>query len=466
MSLSNKPEELNREQLEQTKKDSITEGCAASVMIGLAEQFLIPFSIYLGAGVSWVAILSSVPLFIASCFQLFGAYITDELEDRKKIVMWGALLQAIVLLPLFIIPFLSKSIFALMVFFTAYLAIGNIIGPSWNSWLGDIIPMDERAKYFSLRNKVVILFLMASVLVGGIVLQIFNGINTALGFGIIFFSASLSRVISSHYFTKHYEPRYHSDIWSEESFFKFLSEIKETPFGNFVRFRSLFALAVMISAPFFSIYMLKNLEFNYVEFSIILLAPMLVKALAMTYWGEISTRFGNRKIMRMSAILISFIPLMWIFFGETFGRAAITFWLILFTEFFTGFSWAGFELTSFNYMLSSTPSKKRAKLFAYFSMIHGFMVLVGSFLGIFLMKFLPVIVGSLHVFFWVYFISTVVRLFFTLSLFPKIKDLENHEKITEKRLFYEVLLSRPMGYVTHLPLARLIFLSDQNRKNR
>jgi 1,4-dihydroxy-2-naphthoate octaprenyltransferase len=61
--------------------------------------------------------------------------------------------------------------------------------------------------------------------------------------------------------------------------------------------------------------MLNNLHFSYIQYTAVVLAPMLVKILTMTYWGKNSERFGNKTIMFVSAFWIALTPFWWFIAG-------------------------------------------------------------------------------------------------------------------------------------------------------
>ncbi len=59
-----KPATLSKPDIEKTKKYSIKDGSAWSVMYGFGEQYVVPFALKIGATASQIGILNSVPAFI------------------------------------------------------------------------------------------------------------------------------------------------------------------------------------------------------------------------------------------------------------------------------------------------------------------------------------------------------------------------------------------------------------------
>jgi len=450
---------IKRKDIEDAKAYSIRDGSAYNVMYGFGEQYITPFALKLGASSSDIGIISSVPSFIGSLFQVVGAKLTDKYHSRKKIVTTFVMLQAIMILPLFIVPFLTKSILLLTIIFALYLMCSNAGGPGWNSWIGSVIPENERAQYFSKRNKITLIFLLTSVLFAGIILNYFSDVNIWIGFAILFGISFFGRMVSWYYLTKQFEPEYVVNDEEYFSFKDFLKKMPETNFGNFVMFRSLMSLAVMIASPFFAVYMLRDLNFTYIQYTIIVLVPMLIKILTVTYWGKYSKKIGTRNIMIVSAFLIAFIPAAWFVAGYFFFGHPILFFLIMIAESISGFAWAGFELTTFNYILETVSPGKRARCVAYFNIIFGTAVLVGGLSGSWLVGHLPKEYHGISVLLIVFIISAVARFIVPIIFLSKLQEVKMKKDIDEGRLFIDLVISKPLHSAMH-QTAHIMFLAE------
>ncbi|MGV8171880.1 MAG: MFS transporter [Candidatus Woesearchaeota archaeon] len=452
---------LSEKEISDTKRYSIIDASAHNIMYGFGEQYITPYALKLGATNSDIGILSSVPSFIGALFQIVGAKLTDHYKDRKKIVTIFILLQAATLLPLFFIPFFTKSILLLTIIFSLYLMCSNAAAPGWNSWIGAVIPDNERAQYFSKRNKIAITVLLISVLLAGVILNFFTKINIWIGFGILFAIAFIGKIISWYYLTKQSEPLYVVKEDEAFSFKDFLKRMPETNFGNFVMFRSLVALAVMIAAPFFAVYMLKDLNFTYIQYTAMILFPMLIKILTMTYWGKYSKSLGTRNIMIVSAFLIALIPAAWCIIGYFFFDNSRIFYLLMLAEIISGFSWAGFELTTFNYVLETVSPGKRARAIAYFNIVFGTAVLIGGLFGSWLVTSLPKEYKGMSVILMIFAISAIARFIVPLIFLSKLKEVKIKKNIDDRKLFIDLVISKPINAALHQTL-QVIFLAEQS----
>jgi len=457
---------LTTEQIKQTENASIAEGASWSVMYGCGEQYVTPYAIRLGASTSEIGIISTVPSFLGAIFQLLGAKIVDTYKTRKNPVIFFSILQSLTLLPLFLIPLYTDSVLWLTIIFTLYLIFSNLIAPGWNSWIGEVVPDKERARYFSKRNKITLTYMLVTIILSGILLNYYEGINIWIGFGILFTVAFIGRVVSIYYFYKHYEPEYIPTRDRSYTFKHFLAHINNNNFGHFIIYRSIMGLAVMIASPFFAVYMLKSVHFSYLQYSIIVLIPMIVKIFTFKYWGKYSDKFGNKNIMFISSFLVSIVPLAWFLTGYLIHEVSTIFVVLLFVEVITGFAWAGFELTTFNYVLETVPIDKRAKGIAYYNIIFGFTVLIGGLLGGWLIESNVISADTVANVLWIFLISAITRAIVTFYFYHTLKELVVKKHVDEKKLFYEMLIGKPLHSAMHQTRHMIFLVKDKTGMKR
>lgn len=455
-------EELTKEQIEKTKKYSIVDGSAYNVMYGFGEQYVVPYAIKLGATNTDIAIISSAPPFVSSLFQIISAKLAEHLRNRKKVIILFVLFQALMIIPLFIVPFYTKNILMLTIIFFFYTIFGNMVGPPWASLIGDVIEKNDYANYFSKRNKIINAVMVISILIAGSILHFFAEINNVwMGFGVLFSIAFIGRIVSLISLIHHYEPTYIINNINSYSFRNFLISIPKTDFGRYALFRSFVSFAVMIAAPFFAIYMLKQLNFSYIQYTAIILIPMIFKVLTSAYWGKYATRYGNRNIMYISILVVSLIPLLWFLSGYLFEGKEAIFFAILFTEAISGFGWAGFELTTFIYALETVKSEERIKSFTYYNIVWYTGILLGGISGLFLLKYIPTVIFGIKSMLIVFLASSVARFGVAFLFMPKIKEVKVLEGLKESKIFFKVVIERPINITVHH--TQLLFLEIINR---
>jgi len=417
-------------------KYSIKEGSFFSMMFGFGENYVSPFAIALNATNPQIAFLVSLPQLLSSLFQLVSARITDWYKNRKNLVLWGVFIQALIWFPLFIVPFLTKNVVFLIIFFTLYAVAGTFGTPAWNSWMGDLVDENRRGRYFGLRNKISGFFAFASIFIAGFLLNAFTKINPFLGFGVIFFIALIARLFSFYNLRKMYEPIYIVEKEDYFTFFSFIKRIKKSNYGRFVLFIFFFRFAISIATPFFAVYMLRVLGFSYAQYTMIIGVATVTSFLTMTYWGRHGDKFGNKKILTVTSFIIPFIPIMWVF------SSSVRY--LFFLQLFAGFIWAGFNLSSANFIFDAVPGAKRARCNAYFNVFNGSAIFLGASLGGFFAKYIITpnfFISNLLV---IFIISGILRLAFVLLFLPRLKEERKVEHIPDSKLLFNVVAVDPV----------------------
>jgi MFS family permease len=381
--------ELTEEKLkEETKKLSIREGIAANVMDGAGVTYIPPYALAIGANNAQIGFLTSIPALLGSLSQLFSARAIEK-YSRKRIIVTGVFLQALMWIPIILVGYLffyknlnhGASATLLIVFYTLFTLFGAFLSPAWNSLMKDTITKGNGA-YFGRRNKINGAVSLIVMLICGFILHYTTEINLFLGFAILFGIALISRLVSSYLLTKHHDPElkfekgYYFTIW------QFIRKIPKSNFGKFTVFVSLFMLATYIASPFFTVYMLKTLNFSYATWALITISGMLSAFLFMSLWGKFSDKFGNLKIMRMTGGFIPLIPLLWLLtpFLVNINPALVIVYLLI-TEFISNFIWAGFNLSVVNFIYDAVTKQRLALCVAYYNIFRGVGVFIGATLG-------------------------------------------------------------------------------------
>ena len=366
---------------------SYIDGAFASVMAGLRDTFVVPFGIALGAVTSQIGILSSLPNLVASLVQIKSADVTEKLKSRKKVINVSIFIHALMFLPILAIPFLLKNgqIEFLIFFYVLHLSFGNFAAPPWGSLMSEYIPSSKRGKFFGFRNKMLGFISVASAFLGGFLLNRFQKGNIFIGYAILFFVALGTRLVSWYYLNKMYEPPFRIEKEARFSFFEFVANIRTSNFTKFVFYAAAMMFCVNIAAPFFAVYMLRDLKMSYLVYTVVTMAGTLTTLLVMDRWGFMADLFGNIKVLRLCSFFVPFVPLLWLFSSNTM-------YLIL-IQVIAGFFWSGFNIAISNFIYDAVSPQKRTRCIAYFNVINGIALSLGAVLGGYAAKFLPPFFG-------------------------------------------------------------------------
>ncbi len=346
---------------------------AYAVMQGGAETYLSAFSLFCRATAAQVALLATLPQLLGSLAQLLGAWLVRHAQRRKPVILGGVLFQALTLIPILAVPFWfpDQAVPALLVLYACYFAGGGMAAPPWTSLMGDLVPEQRRGRFFALRTRLTSIMSFTALVSGGLILHYFDHrAATAIGFVIIFSIACGARLVSGWHLGRMHEPGVShaptpGDVFSGHS----LRVLRRTGALWFSLYVVLMQGAVAISAPFFAVYMLRDLHFSYLLFMVNTGTMVLTQFLALNYWGRISDAFGNKLILKVCGLGVPIAPLLW--------TLSDNHWYLQTVQCVSGVFWAGFTLSTGNLLYELVPPVRRSGYTAF----HNIMVAVAVFSG-------------------------------------------------------------------------------------
>ena len=366
---------------------SYIDGIFASIMLGLRDTFVVPFALALGAVTSQIGLLSSIPNLVASVAQIKAPDVTDWARSRKKIINISVLIQALLFLPILLVPFTvgAGRVELVIFFYMLHLAFGNFGAPAWGSLIAEYIPASKRGKYFGFRNKTLGFITVASAFGGGYLLNAFRGDAIFIGYAILFVIALAARLISWHYLNKMYEPPFRVIDEAKFTFIEFIRKIRTSNFTRFVFYVASMLFCVNLAGPFFSVYMLRDLRMNYPTYTLVVMASTITTIVVMDRWGRNADIFGNIKVMRLCSFFIPLVPMLWLFSHN------VVYLVII--QVIAGFFWSGFNMAVSNFVYDAVTPPKRTRCIAYFNVINGIAVFFGATIGGYIAQFLPNLFG-------------------------------------------------------------------------
>ena len=425
----------DKKQTDQSLRVSFLDGIFASLMGGFTLEYFAPFLLLLGATAKHIGMLTALPNLFSSLIQLKSADITNRFKSRKKLIAIFILLQDLTLVPMALAALLKWGnpyfFIAAVVLFTCS---GAFVAPAWLSLMSDLVAEGERGRYFGWRNRALGFIIVGATLTAGLVLQIMKKFDIFLGFTIIFSFAFIFRMISWYFFCKMKDPA--AGQKEEESFslFDFLKQIRKSNFAKFVIFVSGMSFSVNLAAPFFAVFMLRDMRFGYFLYTIITISATLMVYSVIERWGAHADRLGNLKIIRFVSPLIGIIPLFWIFNHHPV--------FLIIVQLFSGFAWAGFNLCAANFIYDAVTPRKRTRCISYFNVLNGLAISSGAILGGFLLNSLPALLG--YKVLTLFLISSVMRMAVSAYMLPKLKEVRQVERIKSNELFFSMIGARPL----------------------
>lgn len=424
-----------RNKVRKSLRVSFIDGLFSSSMTGMTGDYITPYALALKATERQIGFLGALPSLVSSLVQLHSPDITEKLKSRKIMMNIFVLLHALMGIPIILAPYIFKihPVVFLIVFVTLFNAFQALAVPAWSSLMSEYIPYKKRGEYFGWRNKILGAVSVGAAFVAGMILNFFKN-NILKGFLIIFSTAFICRIISWIFLTQMYEPPFRRKKEAYFTFYEFIRRIRESNFAKFVFFVAALTFCVNLASPFFSVLMLRDLKFNYIIYTILVVSVPIAQILTFGRWGRHADHIGNVKVLRLTSLFIASLPLWWVI-----NRHPV---YLVFAQSLSGFAWAGFNLCATNFIYDAVSPEKRTRCIAYFNVCTGVAVCLGSLAGGFLLKILPRLMGynilSLFV------LSSTLRFFTACLFYGKIKEVRAAGEISSKDLFCSVIGLRPV----------------------
>lgn len=415
---------------------SYRSGALSCVMTGFIQDYIIPFLLFLGGSAFHVGLLSGINNLASAFGQLPSPELVKYFKSRKKLVVFCCFSQALILLTVILLSLLRIISPFFLIWLAAFFSIFTaIIHPSWASLLSDMVPYNRRGAYFGWRMRNLGFLTLTVTLLAGCILHFSSEINKLLGFAALFSLALIARMISVVFAQKLKEPIFLDKKEDDFSLWDFLSRSKKSNFVHFVFFISSINFSVGLAAPFFAIFMLQDLKLNYLLYTLINLIAPVTLYLTVNRWGIVADRAGNIKILKCIAPLFSICPFLW--------AISQNILVIISAEIISGFLWAGFNLSTSNFIIDAVESQKRTRCITYFSLINGIALGLGAFTGSQLIRWMPALHG--YKILSLFLLSAVLRITAGLIIGKCLKEVRPVEDVSSKQLLFQMLGLKPIA---------------------
>jgi len=421
--------------VKQSLRASFLDGVFAVCMMGFTQDYFIPFLLLVGGTTFHVGILNSIPNLAAALIQLPSADVTVKTGSRTKIINTFVFFQAVMLVPMAILALKGGTTpFAFIILVTLFAAIGAFAMPPWGSLMSDLVPEKQRGEYFGWRNRILGFIMVAMGFVAGFILHTMENINIYHGFAIIFLFAFIFRIMSWYFLTRMHEPPLEHKKEDQFTLIMFLRRIKESNFAKFVLFVGLLNFTVNIASPFFAVFMLRDLHFSYLLYTVVTITATLAVYLFMRRWGRHADRVGNLKVIQFTAPIVSILPLLWVVNHHPL--------FLILIQILAGFAWAGFNLCASNFIFDAVSPAKRTRCIAYFNVINGVALCLGALIGGFLIEHLPTLFG--YQLLTLFVISSALRLGVVFVLPHRLKEVRPVDSLKSDDLFFSMIGIKPL----------------------
>ena len=415
---------ISKQEVRSTLKASTIDGVFATVFESATGGVLLGnFLLQLGASSVEIGIFSAIPM-VVNLLQPLGAYIADRTTSRHwynlgifgvSRLLWLVLAVTIVWGSQHADP--QQLLQWTLVTVVAANVLGAFANSNWFSWMAAVVPHRLRGRYFGYRNSAISLVTLLGVPLMGLFVSAW-GTDPILGYGVVLLVGFLAGIISLGYQflmvdvnPQAYKKDAPGDRLTEKKTKQITdfvpSVLKDSNFLIFLLYFSVWTFAVNLSAPFFNIYLLKDLSLDVSLVTIYSSLSSGANLLLLMFWGKLADRWGNRPLLIAVGLVVALTPLLWLGTGNY--PFAVWVWLPL-LHLLGGTTLGAIALCTNNIQMEIAPIEQPSSYFAIAAAVSGVAGGLGTTAGGFLAELPGMSLGGLFA------LSAAVRLVGLLPL--------------------------------------------------
>ncbi|HKP61618.1 MAG TPA: MFS transporter [Polyangiales bacterium] len=353
---------------------SIFDGILFGLMVGASESYFGACAVALGHTDTALAMLATLPLFAGALCQAAAGPLVLWLGSRKRVVVFGALMQALSHLGLIAVAWHGAPAFGpLLALVIMYFVSGMCIAPAWGAWMGGLTEHCDRQRFFAIRSGCVSAAMVVAFVWAGYHLR-----DAALShslsqtYALLFAIGFVARLASMTVLISQPDP----NAMPRDSLRRVLARTRAAVRGDGFRLvlgLGLLTLGAQVSVPFYAPYMLKTLALGYDGFARMIAVQLVARALFFPFAHRVAARFGLERVLVTAIVFIAVVA--WIWGGTADMRAIVV------AQFISGIAWAAYEFASFQLLLRSARPAYRVEFLAVAASLGGIMQLTGALVG-------------------------------------------------------------------------------------
>lgn len=384
---------------------STTDATFYGVMIGVGETYLPAFALAIGLGEVMAGLIASVPLMAGGIIQLISIRpITKGFDKRTWIVLWSGL-QALAFIPLILAAWRGSISGPLLLLVSSIYWAGSLAsGPAWNMWIETMIPKPIRAGYFAKRTRATQIATLTAFVCAGIYLQYAKQQEFLTNaFAVLFVVGIISRAISVVALARHHDQERPG---RPKVALPIANTAQPISGRHLLVFLVLVQAMVQLSGPYFTPYMLKQLELSYLGFTGLVSVAFVAKIISLVGWGALARKKGAPWLLTLGGTLIVPLSAFWI--------VSPSYYWLVFIQTINGIAWAAYELGFFLMFFEAIPTHQRVRMLSYYNMANTTAWCIGSTMGAIILRSLGTDLAAYHTLF---VLSAVGRIFAVAYLY-------------------------------------------------
>lgn len=386
----------------------------------------------LGISDSAYGLIMTIPYLTVLIQVPFSVYVTRHGRLKQSFLVFGLLAKSMIFIPAILTltrPGLHGSaavwIIGAVIFMTSL--FNWIADSSLNTWFGAMIPNEIKGRYFSTRQMLFTLAMLAYAIVISLLLQLTADYPGK--YAVFFTAAGLFGIIDICLYTgvrppeKAYRPWFHTSQ-ARQSLASFTAPLRHKRYRAYLLFAIFWNFSLQISGPFFNVYLLNHLH---VSLGMMTLQTQIIPAAATVLFlrkvGRAFDRYGFRPVLILACSMAMILPFVWLL------ATPESYWFIFPLNILVGIFNIGIEMAIMSLAIFLAPHDQRSTFLAVKNVLMALLgivpaILLGGALSDWLEPILaqarwPFIRGQqLNTFHILLFLSLLMRLL-TLVVFAR-----------------------------------------------
>jgi len=410
-------------ELRRNLSSSVTDAIAYCVMVGVGETYLAAFALALGVSETMAGLIATVPILGGATLQLIVPRLVKRIGSNRRTVVLFSTIQAMSFIPLAIGAFVGRMpVWALFITATVYWGAALACGPPWNTWMESLVPGRIRARYFARRSRLSQVAVFLGLVGAGLLLQFGRETDQILTmFAILFALAAVMRFVSTAFLARQSEDRLDHATTRLVSPLELIKRMAGRADGQLIAYMLAVQVAIQISGPYFTPYMLGRLEFSYRQYLLLLAVSFVAKFLAFPMWGRVAQSLGAQRLLWIGGVGILPMSALWMISPSVPFLVAV--------QLLSGVVWAAYDLGVFLLIFENIGAKERTSVLTSYNFANALAMVGGSLLG---GAILHAMHESTYGYMTLFGLSAVVRLF-TLLLLWKVTAESRHPAAMDLR---------------------------------
>lgn len=268
---------------------------------------LVAYALMLGAPSSVIGVLAAVP-FLTQLLQGPAVILLERLR-RRRLVAVASLFVARLALPLMMVlgylPDRRIALLLLVVAEVVHCAFNAVAACAWNSWIRDLIPEERLGRFFARRTVWATVLATVGTAVAALALQFADAGSDGGGspavFAALYGVGFASSLLSTWHLSRVPEPAMPPAGAGGRLRELFLEPLRDRGFVRLIRFFASWQFAVNLAAPFFSVFMIRQLGYTAAFVLVMNIVSQIANIAVVRTWGRLSDRFTNKTVLTFAA---------------------------------------------------------------------------------------------------------------------------------------------------------------------